>query len=367
MAKRKDYPGSIDQRGGSFRIQLCVGGKVECFSVQTTDIRVAKQRARQRYAELQGEHKRASNGLPVGVRFSTLLAEFEAGLAGRVKNTRLSYIQSLNPIREFFVDVLGDPRVDAVQAQHIDRYLQWRRDYRKPGNHKTSRGALSVRSLNKDRTALHTLFDLAERYDYCAGNPVRKTKALKGDPHEPTILDSEQYERLLAECAHSSTLSLYVLLLGESGLRCESEGLHLRWSDIDLGSGFITVVSGRDGHRTKGGRSRKVPITERLDQALRQARRLSPFVFQDEGRRLASLRGSFKSAARRAALPPTFRQHDLRHRRVTTWLAEGQSPAHVMYAMGHSRLETTMHYYHHLPEHLRALVAPAPARLTLVA
>lgn len=48
-------------------------------------------------------------------------------------------------------------------------------------------------------------------------------------------------------------LSLYVTTLGEAGVRCDSEALHLRWEDVDLEEGFLWISSGRDGHRTKSG------------------------------------------------------------------------------------------------------------------
>ena len=60
-------------------------------------------------------------------------------------------------------------------------------------------------------------------------------------------------------------------------------------------------------------------------------------------------------------LPEGLHQHDLRHRRVTAWLAEGKNPVHVKEAVGHSDLRTTMGYTHLSREHLRALTAvPAP-------
>jgi integrase len=74
------------------------------------------------------------------------------------------------------------------------------------------------------------------------------------------------------------------------------------------------------------------------------------------GERLGSLRNSFKAAAKRAKLPPEFRQHDLRHRRVTTWLAEGHGTALVQEAMGHSSPQVTQRYTHLQPVHLQALV-----------
>ena len=71
---------------------------------------------------------------------------------------------------------------------------------------------------------------------------------------------------------------------------------------------------------------------------------------------LALLCAAFKSPARRAKLPLDFNQHDLRHRRVTTWLVEGKNAVHVKEALGHADLATTMGYTHLVKEHVRGLV-----------
>lgn len=68
------------------------------------------------------------------------------------------------------------------------------------------------------------------------------------------------------------------------------------------------------------------------------------------------LYNAFKAAAERAKLPPEFVQHDLRHRRVTKWLADEKSAVLVREAIGHADLRTTMAYTHLAREHLRALV-----------
>lgn len=59
------------------------------------------------------------------------------------------------------------------------------------------------------------------------------------------------------------------------------------------------------------------------------------------GARIKSMRAAFTNAAVRAKLPDALHQHDLRHRRVTTWLAEGKNPVHVKEAVGHADLRTT--------------------------
>jgi integrase len=74
------------------------------------------------------------------------------------------------------------------------------------------------------------------------------------------------------------------------------------------------------------------------------------------GDRILDMRRAFGNAARRAGLPEGFRRHDLRHRRVTTWLSEGKSPVLVQAAMGHASFKTTEDYLHLIKDHLRDLI-----------
>jgi hypothetical protein len=66
-------------------------------------------------------------------------------------------------------------------------------------------------------------------------------------------------------------LKLFALVLNETGMRCESEALWHRWEEeVSFDATKITVVSGRDGHRTKSGKGRVVPMTPRLAAAMRE-------------------------------------------------------------------------------------------------
>ena len=90
----------------------------------------------------------------------------------------------------------------------------------------------------------------------------------------------------------------------------------------------------------------------------------SPWVFHHErtkrthtaGARIKSLAAAFKAAAERAKLPANLVQHDLRHTRITRWLAAGKNPVHVKEAVGHADLRMTMAYTHLVRENLRGLV-----------
>lgn len=267
--------------------------------------------------------------------------------------------------RQDYPDVGIDPRFELSR-----RHLLFR-------DHDFHRDRFPLCSLPGRRACFIPLLHLPS--EYREGNPVGRIPAPKSDPREPVILSSDEYERLLSQCDGRPMLELYVLALGEAGLRCESEALRLQWTDVDLEGGFLWISSSSlRNHRTKGGKGRHVPMTPRLLAAMKEhfanhrfasyAGERPPWVFhhpvtqgmRTSGRRIGSMRGSFTTAAEKAKLPPGLHQHDLRHRRVTTWLAEGKDVVLVKEAMGHSDLRTTMGYTHLVREHLRKLVDQPP-------
>lgn len=370
--KRRRAPGNIEQRGDTFRVRLSVGGQRYRFTIPSSDRRVAEDFARRKYRELEDTLRRKAAGFDTGVLVSSLLSTFvDQEIPRLAPGARTAYAESIKPIRQYFIDELGDPTVDSVQAKHVVAYLSWRRVHRLDGDR-----PLSNRTLAKDRAVLHRIFSLAVRSEMRDGNPVARTEAPKCDTHNPVIITQAEYERLIHACEARPMLQLYVVVLGEGGLRANSEALQLRWEDVDLENGFLWVSSGRDGHRTKSGRGRWVPMTPRLLTAMRdhfaryrlamyKGKRAAAVFHHDHdhhlcraGERVHSFYGGFKAAAKRAKLSKAFRQHDLRHRRVTTWLADGKNAVHVKEAMGHSDLRTTMGYTHLAREHLKSLVEP---------
>jgi len=380
MPRDKNYPGYIEKRGPSHRIELCVDGEYHRKTLSHSTREEAEAEARRWYDELR---QRSGLGLPGPAPFSDLLARYKAAkLPDLAPNTRRTYGYSLDAAETYFVNSAGDPPAHTIRPGHVQGFLEWRRTHSPDGSGRKK--PLSPRSLAKDRATLHAVFAYGETLEIVDANPVAKTDPPKGDGREPLILDADQYERLLAHCERGKSdplgpmLRFYVLLLGETGMRCESEALWLRWEDVDAEAGFIHVETVRKGRRTKSGKSRMVPMTPRLRKAYREhmaAHRMKAYGTPPErpkwvfhhpverrrakaGERIGSLRRGFNAALKRAELPEDLNQHDLRHRRVTTWLQEGK-PAHlVQKAMGHSDLRTTMGYEHLVAEDLRALVEP---------
>lgn len=379
---RISHRGSIRKRGKtSWEVRLSVGGERHTFTFRGSYTDAASF-ANTKYDELAREYERAAMGLPGDLPFSALIRRFRRDyMAGRPKGTQRSYNDALKPIEHYFVRERDDVTVRNLSKGHVTAFIAWRRGHRLDGKGKVTEGRVSDRTVQKDRTVLHTLLQFAVDQEIRDSNPVALTKAPKAPKRTPVLPDANTYERLIEEAGRSRQpmLPLYVLTLGDGGLRSESEALWLRWEDVHLDDGFLWIDSDPEAHETKDREGRWVPMTPRLQAAMREhfaryrfARyhgKPSPWVFHHTttrrrhkaGERILSMRRAFKAAAKRAGLPARFTQHDLRHLRVTTWLAEGKNPVHVKEAVGHSDLRTTMGYTHLAREHLRSLVDPPEA------
>jgi integrase len=344
-----NHAGSYDRHGARWRLRLSVAGKRHVFYLDgSTSEEDVQQYLREKHTEL---HRRNGTALPGPMPFSELLERYKASALPQLAPlTQKSYATSLLAFTTYFVKEGGDPKAHDVTRGHVNGFMDWRRRHRPKGT--LAAKAVSARTIAKDRVVLHVIFAFAEGLEVVPSNPVARTDAPKGDTREPVLLTPDQYKALLDACEGRPMLKLYTLVLGETGLRCDSEALWLRWDDVDLDRGLLNVESVRKGRRTKSGKSRRVPMTPRLVEAMRThmaAFRLrtyqgerTPWVFHHDidrrhakaGERIASLRRAFAGAVDRAKLPADLNQHDLRHRRVTTWLAEGK-PAHIVQkAMG---------------------------------
>jgi len=162
------------------------------------------------------------------------------------------------------------------------------------------------------------------------------------------------------------------------GLR-QGEALGLRWPDIDLEAGTLSVQ--RSLQRVNGEwlspepkttRSRRtVPLPGPVTVALREHRarqlverlrlgaawqgeRWGDLVFADEaGGPLSGFHVSrpFKALLAVAGLPP-MRYHDLRHGAASLMAAQGVPARVAMEILGHSQISTTMNIYAHVAPEL---------------
>ena len=183
-------------------------------------------------------------------------------------------------------------------------------------------------------------------WDFFSRDEVTKLVAVTRDPEERALLS-------------------FAL---DTGARA-GEQLALEWGDIDWHNNL--VVFRRSSTRgevgpTKSGRERKVPMTERLVEALRRVKHLrGKLVFcRVDGKPLTlwQLHERLWGACRRAGLRE-IRWHDLRHTFASQLISAGVPLRQVQDWLGHSTITMTMRYSHLAPgqgaELIRALENPS--------
>ena len=138
------------------------------------------------------------------------------------------------------------------------------------------------------------------------------------------FLEFEEYGRLIVAASEDAETYPAILLAGDAGLRV-GEIRALEWGDLDLVAGRVMVQ--RTDYRgyvgsPKGGRMRRVPMTERLRAALKAARHLkAPYVFCNSELKHWS-RGEADTPLRRARTKAGLRKfgwHTLRHH-AESWI-----------------------------------------------
>lgn len=171
----------------------------------------------------------------------------------------------------------------------------------------------------------------------------------------------EEWRRLIATArGEGDGMLVAVLLAGDAGLRL-GEVLGLRWEDVDLVAQRVMVMrqirKGVEG-TPKGGRRRSVPMTGPLVSALKELSqvRVGRVVCGGEGVPVAeaALKHGIYRVCRRAKLPGRS-WHTLRHTFATHAARFGVNPWRLQAWLGHSTIDMTMRYVHHVEEHHRPI------------
>ena len=181
--------------------------------------------------------------------------------ANRHKPSGIASIESI--LKWHLVSTLGPKRLDAITNEQVQRL-------------KLALSERAPKTVNNVLTVLSTLLKKAVEWGELERLPC-VVKLLPNPKKTMGFHDFDQYERLLAIARKRGTDAyLMVLAGGDAGLRL-GEIIALEWRDIDLAARRLTVErSDWQGHVTvpKGGRSRQLPMTQRLTAALKGARHL---------------------------------------------------------------------------------------------
>ena len=234
---------------------------------------------------------------------------------------------------------------------------------------KKTGGKRSETDVNRTMGVLRAMLNNAVRWEMIEKNPVSKVKFFPESSGRNKFLSVEEAGRLLDAChPHFRPIVLCALW---TGMR-KSEITGLRWPEIHREMIYLP------GERTKNGKPREVPISERLSEEFKKLRRqqlqgggATDLVFkahrgrpsEDGTRRLKvltspvrSFRHSWEAARLKAGIDPDFHFHDIRHTTASWLKMSGADDLTVMDIMGHSDFKMMKRYAHLSPEHKRKAI-----------
>lgn len=273
-------------------------------------------------------------------------------------------------IEQDLVPALGRLRLGDLRPTHVEGFLD--------GLGAAGRGATTVRRIH---ATLRSALTDAKRLRLVTYNAATDAAPPAVRPPEVHPWEAEELADFL-DHAESHRLGALFEVLAFTGLR-RGEVCGLRWSDIDLTRGVITVreqlveVDGRiipGAPKTQSG-VRVVEIGERVIEALR-GRQLAQDIDRAEWRDGYAVGGRvftredgtdlfpsyvtklFGKLVKAAGVRPV-RLHDLRHGAASLMLAQGIPMTVVSKRLGHSSVGITSDIYSHLLEGVGASAAAA--------
>lgn len=266
-------------------------------------------------------------------------------------------------VDKHLVPALGNLRLQKLGPENVQELFRV----------KTEEG-LSARRIAVIRAVLHTALAQAFEWGAVGRNVADMVKAPRCTRYEAATLDVGQAKALLRTANRHRLGALFSVALAV-GVRL-GEALGLRWEDIDLKRGTLSVrqtlqrvdkklVFG-EPKSEKARRSISLPpmtvTTLRRYRAQQRQERLkagggwhdSDLVFTSTiGTPLddRNVRRAFKELLKGAQLP-RIRIHDLRHTCATLLLAQDVHPKVVQEILGHSQISLTLDTYSHVLPHV---------------
>lgn len=286
----------------------------------------------------------------------------EAAARPRLRDNTFQEYEGL--LQRYVSPVLGEKRLSDVRPLDVQALYT-----------SLSERSLSPRTVRYTHSVLSSAFKQAVRWRMLAHNPCMSVELPRKAGKEMQSLTPVEAARFLEAASSDRWGALFILALA-TGLR-PSEYFGLKWSDIDLERGLVTVQRSLIWRSYKSGdwyfgepktpRSRRrIPLPASVVRALiehhrRQAEErlkagaayqsLDLVFATNEGQpliRLNVVQKHFKPILKRAKLPETLRLYDLRHSCATLLLAANENPKVVSERLGHSSITLTMDIYSHV-------------------
>jgi integrase len=239
------------------------------------------------------------------------------------------------------VEHFGAARIRSITYSAVDAYRL-----------KRLAEGLSIASVNRELALLRSIFNFAKQEWIITRTPFEMGEPLISAADETKrsrTLSREEEERLLLAFSEDSPRA-HIRPLVIASLDCgarKKELLTLRWSDVDIEGGVITLRA----FNTKTARQRRLPISARLKDELQRLQPTagdpSTLVFNS-----CNLQKHFQAALRIAGIDD-FRWHDMRHCFASRLANSGLSISELAALLGHTQIQTTLRYANSTDETLQ--------------
>jgi integrase len=356
--------GFMRQRGQSWELRVFLGhdpvtGKQR---YATRSVRGGKREAQRVLAEMITEAERgqiartrATFGELVEAWFALASPDFSPSTVREVRGM----------LDRAILPALGERPLSKLQASELDAF--YRRLAAGGGRNGQPLKASTVRRIHG---LVHRALAQGVKWGWIPTNPAAATSPPRVLAPKITPPDPAGLGRVLRRAAEESPeLACYLVLAAATGAR-RSELVALRWPDIELDGGTVTIsrgiVFGPDGlveKDTKTHAERRVSLDARTlatlaDHRQRMAERAAvcgtslaanAFVFSHSVEGVEpwfpdSVSRDFKRLCRQEGLPDA-RLHDLRHFVATQLLGAGVDVRTVAGRLGHRNAATTLNVY----------------------
>lgn len=369
--------GTVIKRGGSWSVVLDLGRDETGRRVRKwhSGYRSKKEAERAR-VELLGRVHQGTYIEPSKVTIGAFLVdEWLPAKRSTVKETTLASYEM--HVHKHIVPRIGGVPLLTVGATHLNAFYA---DLL-TGGRRDGSGGLSPTSVRRIHATLHKAMADAVRWGRLARNPADQADPPRASNVEMCIWSPEQVRTFL-DFVRSDRLFCAWLMAATTGMR-RGELLGLRWSDVNLDAGSLSVRQIRTVARSKvvtltpktdmGTRTialdpqtvaalrsyRVAQMEERLMVGPAYANERDLVFTWEDGSPIHPERFScwFKKLCRSSSLP-RIRLHDVRHSYVTALLSAGVPLKVVSQRIGHASPMVTMTIYQHvLPGDDRAAAA----------
>jgi integrase len=321
---------------GTYYARIRAGGKLHRQSLKTDVFSIAKQRLSDLEKSLRQMTERQTEVSKGRMTFGDALAIFQQrkqGDATLAPNTKRYYEDLSKALLKSW------PELKEMDIRKLSKHecITWAGRYAEQ---------VSATAYNNTIGIVKSACEIAMEFGARLDNPAETLKRVTVKPKPLVLPNSEQFKKFVESVGNgggnrnrfSQPCAFFVQFLAYGGFR-KSEAANIRWQDVDLEKGTITV-RGDDVTGTKNGETRIVPIIQNMRILLDEIKAFNVKLNRevkptDRVMEVTECEKSMNRACEEVGMV-RITHHDLRHLFATRCIEAGVDIPTVSRWLGHS-------------------------------